>query len=242
MFLSKRTAAGLVAAALLAAPAALADVVDDQVAAGALDWIERPEWKAEVVAYAKAGTPTVVVASPECAATWRPHHDQLGTDEHGYPICVTAVALPEAVAADVATMEKSRFANESDYDQRVTKLYVFKHDGDLSRYQSTASLEALALAVGIPERLIGGFRFHAVLPTDKDAFYTLESLYVGSDFADSTSLSTYATGLLGASAVLAVTFGPDEVELYPGGGFTTDFAFYITKDYVIYAKREGWNS
>ncbi len=150
--------------------------------------------------------------------------------------------LPEAVAADVATMEASRFANESDYDQRVTKLFVFKHDGDLARRQTSESLKALAQALGVPEAMVQAVGVPRCHGKQHDALHVLESLYVGTEFVEQTSLYHFALETLGDAAALIVTFGPEGVDLYPGGGYTTDFAVWITKDYVVYAKREGWNS
>jgi hypothetical protein len=182
--------------------------IDDQ-AARDLAWIEDADLLAQVVEYAKAGQPNPL---------------------NSY------VTLPANVKADIVDMTKHRFYVESDYDERITKLYVMDHAGDLATDVGTA--RQLALMLNVPSSMIGTIYKRTYGSRERQFIRNFEGLYIGGDYVGDTSISRYLRDLLDGHDVVVHTFGPEEISLYPGGGFNTTFYLIITDSHVVYAKKE----
>lgn len=203
---------------------------DDQAAK--LEWITDASAKQLVIDYARAGQPALVYTD-ECYAG----QVQLGGSDY----CMEPVRLPAPVLKSVLKMNEQRFDNVSDYDQRITKLYAFKHDkfGTFSDKDEAASI---ADALSIPADMIAAMTENLYGGQDRSFLDILTGLTIDEDYQNKTVLHTFVSELLKDRKAKVFTFGPDEISLYPGGGFGISFMLIITDDHMIYIKNEGWNS
>jgi hypothetical protein len=213
------------------------DVDIDQLADGKLDWIANAGDLNRVKQYARVGNPHVTHDSPGCTPEFP---DTLGSGE--FLFCVAVTDLTKEVTQDIATMQVSRFDNVSDYDQRITRFLVARHDGSLHRYLKPNDVRMLAAMLDISSEFVGRIYFSKPTPGSRAWLSSLRGLYVGDNFIDQTSLFQHTAGLPTSQEFIQVGFGPEEVSLYPGGGYTTRFTFFINEEFIIYAKTEGWNS
>lgn len=198
-----------------------------------LNWIDDAAAKQLVLDYAKAGQPELI-ATDECFAG----QAQLGGSDY----CMEPVKLPAQVLKQIVKMNAQRFDNVSDYDQRITKLYVFNHAGNLGTYIDEDEARGLAESLSIPSELIGAMSVKSYSADDRSFLSLLTGLTVDESFQDETLLHGYAKELIAGKKAKVFTFGPDEITLYPGGGFGILFQLIITDDHMIYIKNEGWNS
>ncbi len=203
-----------------------------------LSWIESRRDRDMVLKYAQAGSP-MPVRSESCPAEFPL---SLGADSGHYPTCVQTVELPVDVAAEVRTMSVERFLNLSDYDQRTTKLYVFEKPADQSVSIDAEEVQRIAALLNIPKSYVRNIRFSTSSSQSPDFLSALRSVYVGENFVEHSRSFEFVAQLLADQPFIAVHFGPEEIGLYPGGGFGTKFYLYISERHLIYAKVEGWNS
>ena len=69
-----------------------------------------------------------------------------------------------------------------------------------------------------------------------------DGLFIDDGYETNTALLRYMTRLLeDEDKVLRVSFG-DGLDLYPGGGMGVVHYFYISENYLIYAKNVGWDA
>lgn len=213
------------------------DIDIDQIAAVKLGWIDNTSDVDQVKQYARVGNPHVTRNSPGCSSEFP---DTLGSGE--FLFCVAIADLPKSVLHDLTTMQWSRFDNHSDYDQRVTRFLVARHNGSLYRDLSPEDVRMLAALVDISSDYVGRIYFSKPLPGSRAWLSALRGLYVGENLIDETSLFEQAARLHAGREFIQIGFGPEEISLYPGGGYNTRFSFFINEEFIIYAKTEGWNS
>ncbi len=213
-------------------------MADELIDDSSLSWIESRRDREMVLRYAQAGTPSPV-HSELCSAEFPLN---LGAEVLGYPVCVRAVDLPTDVNAEIATMSVERFSNLSDYDQRTTKLYVFERDADESVSLDAEEVRRIATLLNIPKSYVRNIRFSTASPESSSYLSALRSVYIGDQFIERSKSFDFVSKLLDDQPFITVSFGPGEIGLYPGGGFGTRFYLYISGQYLIYSKVEGWNS
>jgi hypothetical protein len=213
------------------------DRIDDQIE-DELDWVEDDEDREAIELLARSGEVNIHRNSDRCFGE---QTDDLGRGKDGQALCVKQVKLPREALAEVKLGNEYRFENVSDYDQRVTRLYAFEHNGLLDRFIGDEDLAALTKAFGIPQ-IAGEPRVKVTTPDDYGHLGILDySMYVGVDYAEETAMLNFSRAFLGEAEAKTFRFGSG-VELYPGGGFTTDFAIIVTAEKLLYVKVEGWNS
>jgi len=209
------------------------ETIEDQ-AARQLSWIENDEWRQMVIAQAKAGQPSVKY-SRSCS---RDFPVRIGNSAQ----CFDPISLPRNVLSDVIQMNAHRFFSESDYDQRVTKLYAFRHNGTYASWLGQTDIEALAKDFNVPSDMIGRVSVRSYQAGDTTFKSLLDGLFITTDFVEDTSISAFVADIVGGDAVRVFSFGPNEVGLYPGGGFNATFSIWVTDTHLIYVKREGWDA
>lgn len=195
----------------------------------------------KVMELADGGVPQIAYSSEDCPKSYgnKAFTHKLGAGTGYSSLCVKQVKIPADVLSEIRTMKENELENESDYDQRLTKLYVFEQDN----YQTNLSesgVRELAKALGIPSDQIKNISFNAFVP-DASSFGQFEGLVIGEDFVDESQSLKYLRQLLKGQLVLGVSFG-DEIELYPGGGFGVTYYLYFTKGKVVYVKQSGWDA
>lgn len=198
-----------------------------------------------VKALAKAGKPIISHNDVECPTRYIDDDsfvDRLGTSYD--PFCVKHVSLPAKVLKEVLDMEENELENLSDYDQRVTKYYVFKQcKYNPKRYVGERGIKELAKAFNIPQDQVKGLQFSAFI-ADSNSFSELGGLFVRSateGYREITRTLRHTRSLLKGQLVLRASFG-DGIDLYPGGGFAVTYYIYITKTHLVYVKKSGWDS
>ena len=213
--------------------------IDDQVR-DEFTWVESEDDIADIKELAKAGHPKIRSNSKECNA---PFVDLIGHSANSQ-LCLKWAKLPEQLLNDLVLNNNQRFTNESDYDQRVTKFYAFEHDGQLNRDLSTIDIERLFKTFNASisfEPKHASYHVELSNAGDENYLASLSGLYVGTTFQDQTGTFLYALDFFQGVAVKSISI-PYEVELYPGGGFTTRFELLISDRHLIFVKTEGWNS
>jgi hypothetical protein len=211
--------------------------------ADGLEWVESEELRAQALAIAAAGTPILIEGSTECPGRYDDERlvTKLGSGtDYGTYECVAEVDLPGDVAAELARMADAQLENESDYDQRVTKLHVFENDSFSAHSVSLGDIERLLPALQIPEDQYTGVRFTS-FEKGEEGFGYFEGLYVGEEYVNETALLKYLRTLTADQKVLVVSFGTG-VELYPGGGISGTYYLFVTDDHLIYLKQVGWDA
>ncbi|MCB0367822.1 MAG: hypothetical protein H6624_01455 [Bdellovibrionaceae bacterium] len=190
---------------------------------------------------ASGGVPQLTINSEGCPKGFgdKSLTDRLGPVETFGTFCVKLVSLPGDVLSEIITMKDAELENESDYDQRMTKLYIFKQD----TYNTNLDLDAIkkvAKALGIPFHHLRGIR-HKAFIANESSFSQFDGLMVGTEWVDNPKSVQHLIDTLKGKLVMGVSFG-DEVELYPGGGFGVTYYLYFTKGMLVYAKLSGWDA
>ncbi len=205
-------------------------------------WYEDNE---TVMMLADSGTPIIDRQSSDCPNRYSDQSltHRLGTENVGWrPFCVTHEYLPSSVFSEVRVMSDHELENDSDYDQRITRLYVFKQE-DLKPGSSLSvkTVKDVAIALGIPSKVVKGISFSSFVGT-KDSLGQFEGLYIGTDFVgDKTETLSFLRSQMEDKLVLQVTFG-DGVELYPGGGFSVTHYLFIMDGKLIFVKHSWWDA
>lgn len=167
----------------------------------------------------------------------------MGTEDVGWrPFCVTHEYLPSEVFSEVRVMKEYELENDSDYDQRLTRLYVFKQDIlKPGSSMSAKTVKQVASALGIPAKVVQGISFSSFIGNE-GSLSQFEGLYIGTDFVgdDSESLKFLRSQMKG-KLVLQVSFG-DGIELYPGGAFYATHYLFIMDGKLIFVKHSGWDA
>jgi hypothetical protein len=219
----------------------VADFVGDQ-AEEELDWVERTEDRETIEMLARSGSPRVAIDSDRCGGEFK---DYLGRDSQGDVVCVNQWALPSNVLEEVKIGNQHRFKNASDYDKRVTRLYVYEHNGELNRFLDSDDIAMLARAFDIPtgtNQLQAQPNIFTRDDGDIAYFQSLNSgMYVGNDYVAETLTYEYAVEVLHGEPMKTMEW-KTEVVLYPGGGFTTSYEVIVQENMLIFIKIEGWNS
>ena len=204
-----------------------------------LDWVGNQEDLDAIERLARSGDVSIYNNSNRC---YGEQTDYLGRGKDGQALCVKQIKLPRAARAEVALGNKYRFENESDYDQRVTRLYAFEHGGLLDRFINDEDLDALGKAFGIPSDMVSEPYITQTVPGDYDHLSVLDySIFIGFDYVEESEMMKFAQEVTGDAEAKSFLYGSG-VSLYPGGGFTTKFAIIVTADKLLYVKVEGWNS
>lgn len=139
-------------------------------------------------------------------------------------------------------MKEYELENDSDYDQRLTRLYVFKQDIlKPGSSMSAKTVKQVASALGIPAKVVQGISFSSFIGNE-GSLSQFEGLYIGTDFVgdDSESLKFLRSQMKG-KLVLQVSFG-DGIELYPGGAFYATHYLFIMDGKLIFVKHSGWDA
>ena len=213
--------------------------IDDQVR-DEFTWVENEQDIEQIKELAKAGNPKIKSNSRQCSSTFS---DQIGFAAKN-ALCLSWMKLPSQLMTDLVLNNNQRFANESDYDQRVTKFYAFRHDGSLNRDLSLEEIDRLFKAFNASVSFESKYaNYHIETSSVGDSAYlaSLSGLYVGTTFQDQTETFLYARDFFQGAAVKSISI-PYEVGLYPGGGFTAKFELLISDRHLIFVKTEGWNS
>ena len=167
--------------------------------------------------------------------------DRLGPKADYNTLCVKHQSLPAEVLSEVMLMEEHELENESDYDSRVTKLYVFKQDKFTTKWGiSSKEIIQLAKAFNIPVKMAKDARVSSFIGAD-NSVDQFEGLYVGDAYDSNTKTHRFITKELRGKQVLQISFG-DGVELYPGGGFGVTHYFFIMDGKLIYVKHSYWDA
>ena len=213
--------------------------IDEQVRE-TFSWVESEVDIAQIKELAKAGKPKIKSNSKECSS---PFVDRIGKDLKS-SLCLKWSKLSEQLMNDLILNNGHRFANESDYDQRVTKFYAFEHDGSLNRDLSAAETELLfktfSASVSFESKYLP-YQVETAVVGDQSYLASLSGLFVGKTFQDLPESFLYAREFFQGAAVKSISI-PYEVVLYPGGGYTTRFELLISARHLIFVKTEGWNS
>lgn len=205
-------------------------------------WVESEEDIAKIKELAKSGHPKIRSNSKVCAAA-TPFTDAIGKDQTAQ-LCLKWMQLPEQLLNDLILNNQNRFTNESDYDQRITKFYAFEHDGSLYKDLSTAEIDRLLRTFSATISFTPKYGTYNVMSTsaeDEGYLTSLSGLFVGTSFQDQPETFLYASEFFQGATVKSVV-AAYEAGLYPGGGFTTKFEFFISEKQLIFVKTEGWNS
>lgn len=197
----------------------------------------------EVEALVNTGYAQIYRGSSACPRSYGDETltDRLGAKEGYHTLCVKHVQLPANVLSEVMLMEEHELENESDYDSRVTKLYVFKQDKFTTKWGVTAKeILKLAKAFNIPAKMAKDARVSSFVGVESsvDQF---AGLYVGDAYDTSNKTHDFITGELRGRQVLQISFG-DGVELYPGGGFGVTHYFFIMDGKIVYVKHSYWDA
>jgi hypothetical protein len=213
--------------------------IDDQVS-DEFTWVENEDHIEDIKELAKAGHPKIRSNSKKCNA---PFVDLIGKNANSQ-LCLRWAKLPEQLMKDLVLNNSQRFANESDYDQRVTKFYAFEHNGELNKDLTSAEIERLletfSANVSIsPDN--DGYHIGSTIAGEQNYLVSLSGLFVGTIFQDETETFLFAREFFQGATVKSVSTSY-EVGLYPGGGFTTRFELLISAKHLIFVKTEGWNS
>lgn len=218
------------------APLALGDVDIDHLAESKLGWIDSDEDVALVKQYAKTGKPLLIQSADNCQSEFP---DAIGAGV--FHFCVALADVPADVEETISSMQASRFDNVSDYDHRVTRYVVARHDGSILTTFERHGAEALAALIDIDQNFYKDIQLSHPAVGSFAWLSALRGLWVGETMIDDSPLFLHAASL-SSGDFQQVSFGPDEISLYPGGGYNIRFTFYINDQYIIYAKSEGWNS
>jgi hypothetical protein len=213
--------------------------IDDQIREE-LTWVENESDIKLIKELARAGRLKIKTNSNECNA---PFVDLIGKDAHNR-LCLKWVKLPEQLMSDLVLNNSQRFANESDYDQRITKFYAFEHNGELNRDLSIPEMESLFQTFNASVSFDLKYSEYHVMQTaagDVNYLDSLNGLFVGPTFQDETAAFLYARDFFQGATIRSIS-APYEVSLYPGGGFTARFELLISDKHLIFVKTEGWNS
>jgi len=216
-------------------------VVEDPMQTDLPDWI-RVEDRRIIDLLVRSGVPIIERNSSQCGKV---HPDSLGQGEDEHTLCVKSLDLTDQVAAEIGRGVKNRFVNLSDYDQRITQLFAFQHDGHLGQELAAGDLAALVKAFQIPVEA------DVWLPSEpKVSIATADSFgYLGflhglhngfEDLAESPSI-TFASKLLDGAGTVTYTW-KTMVFLYHGGGFTTGYHIVLTPKHLLFVKIEGWDA
>ena len=213
--------------------------IDDQVREE-FTWVENEDHIEDIKELAKAGHPKIRSNSKKCSA---PFVDLIGKDASSQ-LCLKWAKLPEQLMKDLVLNNNQRFANESDYDQRVTKFYAFEHNGELNKDLTSADIERLLETFSASVSFspdYDGYHIGSTIAGEQNYLASLSGLFVGTTFQDETETFVFAREFFQGAAVKSVSIAY-EVGLYPGGGFTTRFELLISDKHLIFVKTEGWNS
>ena len=188
--------------------------------------------------------------SKKCKNAKYPH--QLGQFPSQFQSpCVLPVQLPLAVEVEIGTMRANELENESDYDQRVTRLEIFEH----KHYNPAWSMDLegiKTLAKNFNIKRVNtedgyknpGLSVSALLVTPKSFQHHGGDLMLGDgyDFDQTEALfPNYLGNLLNGQLAIHFQFG-EFLGLYPGGGFGVVHHFYITQTHLVYLKHSGWDA
>ena len=209
-------------------------------------WAFADDKAKEIQAIVDSGQPKLELNSKTC------DDDKDGADllEFTRPfyysgVCGDVAKLPKKVLRELWDMEDEQLENESDYDSRITKVYVFEHDGVYLSHQSIITLkkiEDLREAFNIPKT--DNVRLGVMEPVKGSTFsmlnygltlgnhwYELEDTYVGQ------YLKTQIDGEIGMHIEYV-----EELPLYPGGGLNATYHIFLMDKKLVYVKSVWWNS
>ncbi len=205
------------------------------------DVIEGHKHEKEIKQLAKAGEPRIISRSADCPKRWADKGltQQLGLARPGNALCVKQLKLPTGLAEDIERMEKAQLENLSDYDERVTKLFVFRQDSIDPSFVRNSDLEKIANSLNLSKDITARFVFGFA----KDpGFSQYNGLFVGDEYVEKTLVAKYLAEIFGSSKeVLTVSFSRG-FGLYPGGGISFDFTFYIAEGLLVYVKKVSWDA
>ncbi|MGB0454018.1 MAG: hypothetical protein ACPGJV_09925 [Bacteriovoracaceae bacterium] len=198
----------------------------------------------KVTELTNSGTPDFTKDSSVCKSRFEDEGltDQLGNSSNPWnSICVKRINLPYDVLQEVREMKRYEDTNESDYDSRVTRLYVFK-----SRYKAQAGLgtegtKKLTDALGIPASQTKAGHVSAFIGESRhvDRFNNLHLNDM--DYSEETKIAKYLETQIKGKLVLHIQFS-DGIELYPGGGMYVDHHIFLVEGKIIYVKSTWWDA
>lgn len=196
----------------------------------------------EVQALAESGKPALVKSAKECPKSYGDQSlvDRLGPAKDYGTLCVSHQSLPSAVLSEIIEMKENELENESDYDQRVTALWVFKQDSIGTQWMTLKKVQELADMFDIPRSQSKSPAFGSFV-ADSDSFGQFEGLFVGDAYSNETATLNFLRKELKGKSVLQISMG-DGVELYPGGGFQVTHYFFIVDGKLVYVKLSGWDA
>ena len=200
-------------------------------------------YERKVYELADSGNPELKKDSDSCPRRYsnQSYTDLLGQEDGHNTLCVKHVKLPLAVLSEIREMKSNELENESDYDQRVTALYVFEQSSFTNGGVDSDSVKELAEKLGIPKSQIQGPTFRSFV-ANANSFSQFEGLALGEDyFMEQTESLKYLRTLLKGETILSISFG-DGIELYPGGGFNVTHYLFLTKNKVVYVKLSWWDA
>jgi hypothetical protein len=196
---------------------------------------------------ATSGMPVMIKNSSKCT-------------DHNYPInlysknnfnilkCIQNIRLPKKVFTEINIMESNQLENISDYDQRVTKLLVFRQK-DLSPKSgyTVDNIKNLAEKFNIDRVILEDSYKGTPLSIrsyigEKNSFsYFRGSLMLNENTVERPYFVNHLGSILKGQLILEIKFG-EFLHLYPGGGFGVIHNFFITDKYLIYLKQAGWDA
>ena len=158
-------------------------------------------------------------------------------------VCVSLKKLPKNVLQEVLFMEEEQTENESDYDSRITKVYVIETDGVLSYKNgfSDFTIGEMKKTFSIPESAKMTFEMMApVNSVFKMLPYYLTYGQGGFDVED-TYIGQYLKDQMRDETGIHFEF-TEEIGLYPGGGINATYHIFTMDKKIVYLKMVWWNS
>lgn len=217
---------------------AVRDRIDEQIESELSGWVD-VEDRERIETLVRSGDPQIDWNSERCEGD----QDDLGTGDRA--LCLQTLRLPAAVFAEIRRGATYRFVNVSDYDQRATRLYAFRHAGlldrDLSPEDLAILMEAFAIPVDAGPSLEASPYIWEASPESRGYLSPLSGLFFGEEWQQEGAAYEYAMDLLEGAPTTTYTWRA-EVSLYPGGGFTTSFHIVVTDRHLLFFKIEGWNA
>lgn len=191
---------------------------------------------------AEAGTPEYEYRYEQCPQRYSVNKDlkdAIVTYENVF--CVDRISLPTDVLAEVLEMKDNELENDSDYDSRITRFFVFKND-DFRALQGMPlkTIKEFAKGLGIPANQLK----HDNLSTftgDHNSFSQLEGLAMGFDYVEESLTLKHLRSLINGKTVTQVSFS-DGIELYPGGGLGVTHYLLFIGEKTIYIKHSHWDA
>jgi len=191
----------------------------------------------EVITLADSGKAELYETTNDCKGKYPL---RLGKTTGYQATCLSQIDLPLDVAGQIDVMKEFELENYSDYDSRVTELYMFNVKyGDANI--SLEKLKEVFVAFGVKDVDLSEIRATSEL-VDANSFDFLEYIFVG-DTPDenSTEINDFLLSHLAGQNTLKfqITRG---VELYPGGGFNVTYFLYLIDGKMVFLKNSWWDA